>query len=70
MALDPSFIHLWTLSTAFVLMHVKTDFVIFILNYILPFLYKGRMILIVYHKYGTLFTEIFPLPAFCAMRVY
>ena len=38
-------------------------------NYILPFLYKGGMISIIYHKYGKPFIEIIPLPASYAMSI-
>ena len=65
----PLFTHLWTLSTAFVLMQVKTGFDKLIFNYTLPFLHKSRMISIIYHKYGELFFEIIPLPLPYAMRI-
>ena len=51
---DPLFIHLWTLSAAFVLMKVKTGFGTHICNYVLLFLYKSGMIStmnVIYHKY-------------------
>ena len=39
---DPLFTHLWTLSTTFELMQVKTGFDTTILNYILPFFPKVK----------------------------
>ena len=48
--LDTLLSYLWTLSTVFVLMQVKTDFDTLIFNYILPFLYKSGMISIIYHN--------------------
>ena len=56
--LDTLFSYLWTLSTVFFLMQVKTDFDTLIFNYILPFLYKSGMISIIYHKYGKSFIKI------------
>ena len=66
---DSSFTHLWTLSTAFVLMQVKTGFDTVIFNYNLPFLYKSEMISIIYHKYSKSFIKIILLLASYAMRI-
>ena len=43
---DSLFTLLWTISTAFVMLQVKTGFDKAIFNYILPFLYKN-----IYEKY-------------------
>ena len=43
---DSLFTLLWTISTAFVMLQVKTGFDKAIFNYILPFLYKH-----IYEKY-------------------
>ena len=66
---DPLFTHLWTLSTAFALLQVKTGFDTQIFNYILPFLYKNKMISYIYHKYGDSCFEIIPLPVSYAMGI-
>ena len=63
------FAHLWTLSTAFVLMQVKIGFNTPIFNYMLTFLYQSEVILIIYHKYGKSIIEIILLPASYAMRI-
>ena len=65
----PLFIHLWTLSTAFVLMLVKTGFDTPIFNRILAFLYKSEMISILHRKYNKSITEIILLPTLHAMRI-
>ena len=63
---DPLFTYLWTFSTTFVLMQVKTGFDTPMFNYLLPFLYK--IISIIYHKYGKSITKIILLPASYAMK--
>ena len=49
---DPLSTLLWTLSTTFVLLQVKTGFDTPIFNYNLLFLYKNRIISNIYHKCG------------------
>ena len=66
---DPLFTHLWTLSTAFVLMQVKTGFNTHIFHYILPFLYKSGMTSIIYHNYDESFIETIPLTLSYAVRI-
>ena len=63
---DSLFTHLWTSSTAFILVQVKASFYTPIFNYLLLFLYKSGMIPIVYHKYVNHLLK--SLPAFYAMR--
>ena len=41
---DPLLTYIWTLSTAFLFMQVKSGFDTPILNYILPFLYNSEII--------------------------
>ena len=67
---DLLFTNLWTLSTAFVLIYVKTGFDAPILNYILPFLYQSGVISIIYYKYGKSFIEIIPLPVLYYEKQY
>ena len=66
---DPLFTHLWVLSTAFVLMQVKTGFATPIFNYIIPFLYKSEIKPIIYHKYGKSIIKIILLSASYATKI-
>ena len=54
---------------AFVLMQVKAGFDKPIFNFNQPFLYKGGMISVIYHKYGQSFIEISLRPVTYAMRI-
>ena len=67
---DPLFIHLRTLSTAFVLVLVKTGFDTPIFNYILPFSSKSGIISTIYLKHSKFFIENTLFPASYAMKIY
>ena len=67
---DPLFTHLRTLSTAFVLMQVKTGFDTPIFKLYFTLFFKSGMISTIYHKYSKSFIENIPLPASYAIRIY
>ena len=66
---DPSFTRLWTLSTDLALIQVNAGPDLPIFNFILPSLYKSRLILLIYKKYGKPFVGIIPLPACYGIRI-
>ena len=67
---DPLLTHLWTWSTAFVLMQLKTGFATPIFRLYFNLFSKSGMISTIYHKYSKSFIENIPFPAPYTIGIY